>query len=46
MQCEHNPKIDCTCPVDCENHGKCCVCVAHHREVGAPPNCFTIAKKD
>ena len=32
----------CVCPyTDCENHGKCCACVAHHRDVaGGIPNCF------
>lgn len=37
----------CTCPnTDCKNHGKCCACVAHHRDVvGNVPNCF-VKKED
>lgn len=38
--CEHNPAIDCPCPKDCPRHGKCCSCVAHHRQNGKLPNCL------
>lgn len=38
--CQHNPSIDCPCPKDCPRHGKCCVCVAHHREHGKLPACL------
>lgn len=31
--CPHN-NIECPCPKDCPRHGKCCACVAHHREKG------------
>lgn len=31
--CPHN-NIDCPCPKDCPRHGKCCACVAHHKEHG------------
>lgn len=32
----------CSCPNEsCVNHGKCCACAAHHRDVyGGIPNCF------
>lgn len=38
--CQHNRTIDCPCPKDCPRHGKCCVCVAHHREHGNVPKCL------
>ena len=28
--CDNNR--DCPCTYDCPNHGKCCACVAHHRD--------------
>ena len=38
--CEN--KHDCPCvKVDCKNHGKCCDCVAHHRDHNeGVPGCF------
>ena len=30
----------CTCTYDCENRGKCCLCVAHHRSMKQLPGCF------
>ncbi|MBQ1468503.1 MAG: hypothetical protein IIZ27_08510 [Solobacterium sp.] len=35
----------CTCPnTNCPRHGRCCDCVAHHRDdVGNIPNCFRVA---
>lgn len=38
--CEHNAAIECPCPKDCPRHGKCCLCVAHHRQMGKLPNCL------
>ncbi|MFA6726633.1 MAG: hypothetical protein WCS17_00250 [Prevotella sp.] len=38
--CEHNPGIACPCPKECPRHGKCCVCVAHHRSHGKLPFCL------
>lgn len=38
--CAHNPAINCPCPKDCPRHGKCCLCVAHHREHGNLPLCL------
>ena len=33
-QCPHN-NIDCPCTKEgCPRHGKCCECVAHHKEHG------------
>ena len=40
MPCEHNPSVNCTCTYPCENHGKCCACVAYHRQSGEFPACF------
>ena len=40
MPCPHN-HIDCPCPKDCPRHGKCCECVAHHKEHGTKlPACL------
>ena len=38
-QCDnHRP---CPCPYDCPRHGKCCACVAYHRDHGEGfPGCF------
>ena len=34
MPCPHN-NIDCPCTKEgCPRHGKCCECVAHHKEHG------------
>ena len=35
-------EIDCPCPKEgCPRHGKCCECVAHHREHGKKlPTCL------
>lgn len=33
MPCPRN-HIDCPCTKDCPCHGKCCECVAHHKEHG------------
>ena len=38
--CSHNPAIECPCPKDCPRHGKCCACVAHHRDLGNLPICL------
>ena len=33
--------LPCTCKsTDCERHGKCCECVAHHRAQGNLPRCL------
>lgn len=45
--CIHNPSIECPCPKECPRHGKCCACVAHHREHGKLPNCLrNLPKKE
>ena len=32
---------DCPCTYDCPRHGKCCACVAHHRDHDeGVPGCF------
>ncbi len=37
--CEN--KEPCPCTYDCPNHGKCCACVAHHRDHDeGVPACF------
>lgn len=34
-------KRPCPCTYDCPNHGKCCACVAHHRDHNeGVPACF------
>lgn len=38
--CVHRTGIECPCPKECPRHGKCCECVAHHREYGKLPNCL------
>ena len=30
----------CTCTYDCEKRGKCCLCVAYHRNMKQLPGCF------
>lgn len=30
----------CTCTYQCERKGKCCLCVAYHRERKQVPGCF------
>ena len=47
MNCPHRPStvgetnyFECTCPKECPRHGKCCACVAHHREHGKLPHCL------
>ncbi len=33
--------IQCSCTYDCPRHGKCCACVAHHRDHDeGVPGCF------
>jgi hypothetical protein len=42
---EENPVYSCTCTVTtCKRHGKCCECVAYHRNKGAIPGCFFTEK--
>lgn len=32
---------ECTCPwLNCPNHGHCCDCIQHHKEVKHPPLCL------
>ncbi len=36
-----NNRQPCTCPkVDCARHGKCCECVANHKDRGNLPHCL------
>ncbi len=36
-----NNTINCTCTyTSCSHHGKCCECVAYHRQSGEVPGCF------
>jgi hypothetical protein len=41
MECtiEQN-KAECTCTYDCVKKGKCCECVAYHRNMKQIPGCF------
>ena len=36
---EKNRK-DCTCSFACDKRGRCCECVAYHRDRGELPGCF------
>lgn len=37
----------CPCTYDCPNHGKCCDCVAHHRDHNeGVPGCFFSAEAE
>lgn len=36
---EENLKY-CTCTFSCSKKGKCCECVAYHRNLGEIPGCF------
>lgn len=39
MSCDN--KRPCPCTYDCPRHGKCCECVAHHRDHNeGVPGCF------
>ena len=41
MECSlENNKLKCNCTYPCSNHGKCCDCVAYHRNRGEVPACF------
>ena len=40
MTCEHNKSINCPCTYSCNKHGKCCDCIAYHRDNGEFPACF------
>ncbi|MCL2177234.1 MAG: hypothetical protein FWB72_04745 [Firmicutes bacterium] len=40
-------KDKCICPKkDCTNNGKCCACVAAHREKGSPTFCMKQKDED
>lgn len=38
MACDN--KTNCTCTYSCSHRGKCCECVAYHRNRGQIPGCF------
>ena len=40
MSCENNNAMKCPCTYSCNNHGKCCACVAYHQQDGEFPACF------
>ena len=40
MPCDTNTSIQCPCTYSCNNHGKCCACVAYHTRDGEFPACF------
>jgi len=46
MKCETN-KHECPCNnLECENHGKCCDCVAVHKGRGNLPFCLRPVEKE
>jgi len=40
MPCNTNTSMECPCTYSCQNHGKCCACVAYHAKSGEFPACF------
>ena len=41
MECKREQNLKgCTCTAACGNHGICCECVRHHRELHQIPGCF------
>ena len=36
MSCDNK----CSCTYPCDNHGKCCDCIAYHRNRGEAPACL------
>lgn len=41
MEIKCDNKRNCPCIYDCPRHGKCCACVAHHRDHNeGVPGCF------
>ena len=41
MENKCDNKRDCPCTYDCPRHGKCCACMAHHRDHNeGVPGCF------
>lgn len=43
MDCSNERQCACTYP-SCPRHGKCCQCVAYHRDKGELPGCFFTAE--
>lgn len=39
-------KRECSCTYDCPRHGKCCECVAYHRNTNGVPGCFFSKKAE
>ncbi|MFC1622517.1 DUF6485 family protein [Patescibacteria group bacterium] len=47
MQCNiQNNLKNCNCTYDCDKKGKCCECVAYHRERQELPACYFLADKE
>ncbi len=41
MECTaQKNKAHCNCTYSCERKGKCCLCLAHHRDNGELPACY------
>lgn len=41
MECTREANLAaCTCTYDCPRRGRCCDCVAYHRQHGQVPGCF------
>ncbi len=41
--CPRLPENEAVCPcvnTGCENHGRCCLCIAAHRRIGKPVSCM------
>ncbi len=37
---------NCNCTYECDKKGKCCECIAYHRERGELPACYFSAEKE
>ncbi len=48
IDCNHRERNEKSCPcksVNCQNHGKCCDCIANHRESKSLVACMRFAPK-
>lgn len=46
MECKaEQNRLACTCSYGCPKSGICCECVAHHRENGEIPGCFSLKRE-
>ncbi|MBU1120737.1 MAG: DUF6485 family protein [archaeon] len=47
MECTQKENLaECNCTYSCSRKGKCCECIAHHREAGELPACYFPAEAE